>query len=485
MLLVLAHLRAGDFNQAIEQVLGMLRDHETDPALQTLAGNVFAASGDHDEARRYLQRALQLKPDLPPALLSLANIEELEKNYPAATRIYRQLVDMDLASALPMVALARVAEKQGDNEAMLGWLQRAVDYAPDDNQPRLLLAEYYLRKGSVEQARPLVKAVLGKSSREPAVLVIQGRLLMAERKYDEALNPLHEFLSHEPDSVAARTLLGECYLELGRQSEAREQLEAALDNDPASMRTMSLLARLEIQGGSSVRALELSKQIQAAYPEFYLGYELAGDALLARGDYQGAGREYALARERLQQVELVIKQAENATLAGNNAAAAGYLQDWLSEHPDDIQAMQFLGTTWQNMGMTELAVEQYERVLEQEQENPVALNNLAGLYQQAGRPEAQALAQRALEAAPNNPGVMDTYAWILVLQGDASEGLRLLEQALSQLPDNPEVRYHHAVAVLQSGDRERGRRLLEALVSEGKPFVGREDAMQMLETAGG
>ena len=247
---------------------------------------------------------------------------------------------------------------------------------------------------------------------------------------------------------------------------------------------MSLLVRLEIENGSGVRALELSKQIQAAYPELYLGYELAGDTLLARGDYTGAGHEYALARERLQTVELVIKQAENAGRSGNSAAAAGYLQDWLVEHPDDVQAMQFLGTTWQNMGMTDLAIKQYEKVLELDRENPVALNNLAGLYQQAGRPEAPALAERALQAAPNNPGVMDTYAWIQVQQGKAKEGLRLLEQVVTQLPDNPEVRYHHAVAVLQAGDSTRGRRLLEALVKEAVPFAGRDEAMRMLDATG-
>ncbi len=484
MLLVFAHLRAGEFTEAIKQVLAMLQGHEDDPALQTLAGNVFAASGDYGEARRYLQRALQLKADLPPAILSLASIEEIEKNYPAAIKLYKQLVDMDLSSAVPMLALARVAEQQGDDEALQDWLQRAVEYAPGDNEPRLLLAEYYLRKGSVELARPLVKAALGKSSYEPAALAMQGRLLMAERKYGDALKPLNQLLSHTPDSVAAHTLLGECYLELGQQSAAREQLQAALDKEPASAPAMSLLARLEIESGSSARGLELSKRIQTAYPESHLGYELAGDALTARGDFRGAGHEFALARERLQRVDLVIKQAENASRSGDSAAAVGYLQDWLANHPDDVQAMQFLGTTWQTMGKTELAIKQFERVLELDRENPVALNNLAGLYQQLGRPEARALAERALAAAPNNPGVLDTYAWILVQQGEVQEGLRSLEKVISQLPDNPEVRYHHAVAVLKSGDHKRGRSLLQGLLSEGKPFVGRDEAVRMLEQGG-
>jgi len=483
MLQVLANLRAGDSNEAIKLVLKMLHGHEDDPALQTLAGNVFAASGDFAEARRYLQRALVLKPDLPPAVLSLASLEERESNYPAATRLYQQLVDMNLKTTLPMLALARVAEQQGDNETMLDWLQRAVESAPDDNEPRLLLAEYYLHAGAIEKAWPLVKTALKKTPQAVEVLVMQARLLMAERKYGDALDVLNGLLSSDPDSVVAHTLLGECYLELTRYAEAREQLETALDTEPDSVPAMALLARLEIESGSSDHALELSKQIQTAYPEFYLGYELSGDTLTVRGDYKGAGREYAQARERLQQVDLVIKQAENASRSGNSAAAAGYLQEWLAEHPDDVRAMQFLGTTWQNMGMTDLAIKQYEQVLELDRENAVALNNLAGLYLQAGKPEATALAQRALKAAPDNPGVLDTYAWIQIRQGKTQEGLRLLEKVITQLPDNPEVRYHHAVAVLQAGDRERGERLLRALLNEAGAFVGRDEALRMLATS--
>lgn len=483
MLLVLAHLRAGDFNQAIGQVLEMLRGNADDPVLQTLAGNVFAVSGDNAEARRYLQQALRLKPDLPPALLALASIEEGEKNYAAAAKRYQQLVEMKLDSTLPMLALARIAQQQGDVDSMQRWLQRAMEYAPDDNAARLLLAEYHLREGALDQAWSLLKVAREKAPLESAVLLMQGRLSMAGHKYADALEPLGQLLSRDSGQVTVRTLLGECYLELGRPAEAREQLEAALDSDPASVSAMSLLARLEIESGAHDRALQLSKQLQKAYPELYLGHELAGDALLSQGDYEGAGREYAAARERLQRVDLVIKQAENASRSGNRAAGVGYLQAWLAEHPDDVQAMQFLGTTWQDMGMTELASKQYERVLERDGANAVALNNLAGLYQQDGRPEALALAERALKVAPDNPGVMDTYAWIQVQQGDVQQGLRMLEQVVTRLQDNPEVRFHHAVAVLRSGDRARGQRLLQTLVKEAPSFAGREEALRLLDTA--
>jgi len=52
------------------------------------------------------------------------------------------------------------------------------------------------------------------------------------------------------------------------------------------------------------------------------------------------------------------------------------------------------------------------------------------------------------------------------------------------LSDVAEVRYHYAVALYKSGDRETARQLLEALLDEGKPFEGEDEARQILLSAG-
>jgi putative PEP-CTERM system TPR-repeat lipoprotein len=481
-LLVLAHLRAGEFPQAISRVLDMLSGRPDDVAVQALAGNVFAASGDLVEARKYLVRALQLESGLPAATLTLAHIEELEGNYTAAASLYQQLVDRKLESALPMLALARVAEQQGDRVAMLDWLERAHQHAPNDIKPRMFLAEYYLRNAAPDKARTLIDEALQIASREPALLAMKGRVLMAQHKYRKALQSLNELIAMEPDSVTGRILLGEVYLRLGEQDNARRELKVALDKDPASVPALVLMARMEINSGAPVQALQYSKRIQQAHPELFLGYELAGDVFMNGKDYAEAAAQYALAWERMNSAGIVIKRAENASRSGNPAAATGYLQDWLIGHPDDVQVMQFLATTWQNMGETVLATRQYEQVLEADPNNQVALNNLAGLYPPAERIKALKLAERAWRVAPDNPGVQDTYGWLLVQEGQLERGTPMLEKAMKSLGTVPEVRYHHAVAVIRSGDSKRGRQLLEALLAEGTPFDGRTEAQRLLNS---
>jgi putative PEP-CTERM system TPR-repeat lipoprotein len=483
-LLVLAHLRAGEFDQAISRVLDMISGRPNDAVIQTLAGNVFAASGDLVEARKYLVRALQLEPGLPAATLTLARIEELDGNNSAANSLYQQLVDRKLESALPMLALARIAEQQGDRAAMLDWLERAYKHAPNDIKPRMFLAEYHLRNGEPDEARKLVDEALQMASRDPALLAMKGRVLMAQKKYRKALQSLNELITLQPDSVIGRVLLGEAYSKVGEVDNARRELLVALDNEPTSVPALSMLARIEINSGDSGQALQYSKRIQQAYPELFLGYELAGDVLMSGGNYVEAATQYDLAWEHMSSAGLVIKRAENSSRSGNPAAAIGYLQDWLSGHPDDVLVMQFLATTWQNMGETALATRQYEKVLEVDPNNQIALNNLAGLYPPAERVKALQLAERAWRVAPDNPGIQDTYGWLLVQEGQLERGVPMLAKAMRALGDVPEVRYHHAVAVIRSGDREHGRQLLEALLAEGNPFDGREDAQRLLNGLG-
>ena len=480
-LLVIATLRAGEFEEAISLVLDMLSREPDDPATIALAGSVFAASGDSKEARKYFERALANKPGFPPAIMALAGIEELDGNTAGAIALYRGLVDTADKPVVPMLALARLSEKQGKMQEMVGWLERAIETAPDEVNPRVFLASYYLRENQPEKAGPLITEAVQISPLDPEVLGVQGRLLMAESRYQEALSLLTELVASIPGSATARLLLAECQVQLGHSTEARMELDAVLQQQANNMAAVALLAQLEIQEGELDQALEHSQRIQQEYPELYLGYQLEGDARTARQEHEAAGKAYAEAWARRKSSELAAKRAENSNSTGNPDAAAALLQAWLSDNPDDVRVREVLGVTYQQLGQDDKAVQAYEQVLNTDSKNLVALNNLAWLYMQSNNPEAVVLAERAYNASPETPGVVDTYGWILVQQGQMDKGLRLLEQAREKLSDVPEVRYHYAVALYKTGARGEAEKLLEQLLSEGKPFDGEADARKILK----
>lgn len=478
-LLVLAHLRAGEQSQAISRVLDMVSRYPDDAAVETLAGSVFAASGDLAEARRYLEGVSAREPDFMPATMTLASLEEQQENYTRALAMYEKLVEAGSPSVIPYLALARIGEKQGDQEAMRGWLGRAQQHAPTDLRPPRYLAEDYLRMGEMALARSQVDAALELSPEAPELLGLSGRIFMAEQDYRQALQPLEALVKVEPTSVSAHILLGESYLQLGRFDEARSEIKTVLEEKGGNTQALALLVRLELRAGNPQQALAHSRQLQEVTPEAPLGYELAGDSLMATGQYEQAEREYRQSWEHQPGSRLLIKRAGNAMRGGSLEKAITWLDDWMQSSPKDAQVGQFLGTSLQQAGNKTRAMEVYAQVLATDAENLVALNNLAGLYLQEGRPEALDLAERAWNQAQDNPGVQDTYGWALVRAGQYGRGMDLLKKALKAFPEVPEVRYHHAVALHQAGDKVRALKFLRELLASDTQFEGRVDAERL------
>lgn len=479
-LLIIARLRAGQNDQAINLVLDMLGRKPEDPVIMTMAGSVFAISGDRQEARKYFTGALRLRPQYVPATMALAHVEELDGNIEAARTLYTGLVEPKVKSAAALLALAHLAKQQDRDEEMVGWLVKAVEFAPEDVTPRIRLADYYLQEGLTDKAAPFIREALRMEPKNPQVLALQGRAMLAEKRYTEALVPLGKLVTRVPDSALARTLLAECHIQLDQAGDARRQLEIALQKQPYFVPALVLMATLDLKSGDYDRALELSRRARQADPQNAATYELDGNVWMAKRNYASASDAYSRAWERQQSSGLAIKLARVMSLDNRPGEAVDLLETWLAGQPGDIRVRQLLGTLYQRMGRVDEAMGAYETVLATEPDNPVVLNNLAGLYLDTGNPESMDMGKRAYQASPDNPGVMDTYGWILVRHEQAAAGLELLKQAMVKLSEVPEVRYHYAVALLKTDRETEARQLLAALIESGKPFAGRDEAERLL-----
>src|SRR5262249_28459259 len=113
---------------------------------------------------------------------------------------------------------------------------------------------------------------------------------------------------------------------------------------------------------------------------------------------------------------------------------------------------------------------------------PPAANNLAWLYSEHGgdKEKALELAQRAKEAAPDDPHISDTLGWILYKRGVYQRAVGLLSESATKMPDNPVVRYHAGLAALKVGDKEGARTALTAAVNAPVMFAGKDEAKKAL-----
>ena len=108
------------------------------------------------------------------------------------------------------------------------------------------------------------------------------------------------------------------------------------------------------------------------------------------------------------------------------------------------------------------AVEIYKDILKKQPDNFQTLNNLAWVLGELKDPAALGYAEKAYATAPTNPGVLDTYGWLLLNSGDVKRGVELLMQAAVRAPRDIDIRVHLAKALIKTGDKAGARKELEA-----------------------
>jgi Flp pilus assembly protein TadD len=134
------------------------------------------------------------------------------------------------------------------------------------------------------------------------------------------------------------------------------------------------------------------------------------------------------------------------------------LQKFAELHPKDTAAALALAQAAQETGDRAGAVRAYQSIIDSQPGNAAALNNLAWLKYEDRDPAALGLAKRAYAAAPKDPRVADTYAWLLVENGQVKEGLALLAP-IAGTGANEEIRIHYAQALAKAGRRAEAREI--------------------------
>jgi uncharacterized protein (TIGR03790 family) len=127
------------------------------------------------------------------------------------------------------------------------------------------------------------------------------------------------------------------------------------------------------------------------------------------------------------------------------------------------------------------ANDRYRRVLAQQPNHPVALNNLAYSLAEHTKAPAEALpfAQRAYEVNKGSAIVADTLGWVYHLLNRDAEAEPLITAALQALPKNADVHLHAAAVFAAIGKADVAARELERALSLDKSLEQHDEVRQL------
>jgi tetratricopeptide (TPR) repeat protein len=357
-------------------------------------------------------------------------------------------------------ARARVLATQPSHRAeainLLRKLAQKDALAPNE---RLLLARLYEADGNGRLAVSQLETLLKDRPKSPVYLAQIVRSLLTQKRTEEAREYMDRLAAVRPEALETIELQARVLHAAGKRGEAVDLLRAYAERKDARK---DAAAQVLEQLGAAKEAEQLYRDL-AATPR-------RPEAKLALAGYLGRrGR----AREALDvcaeawrdcSPELVAFVCVGVLRSGRgDAVQQRRVERWLADaarrHPQSLTLPLMQADLAMYRGQSGEAVRLYGRVLERDEHNVLALNNLAFLLAvHESRPdEALRLIDRAMTLAGPTADLLDTQGSVYLSARKPDLARKALRQALAQAP-SAGAYFHLAQAELVAQNRSEARR---------------------------
>lgn len=478
--IVLALLNAKSYDKALEAARAYAAKNPKQPSAQLLLGSVYMALNDFANAAKSFQTTLQIEPGNVSANGGLAAIA-LRSNQPdKAKQYYEDALRKHPDDVSTLTNLAKVARAQGKYDEMVKRLEKAIASNAEALEPRLMLAQYHIQSGKPEKARELMVEARSANEGHPALLAMSAEAALAARDPAGALKELDRLVKAQPDNAEVHFMIARAQGGLGNKNAYRTELDKTLQLNKNHVQARFALAELLLAENKPKEAathIDVLKKQTNDSPKVGL---LEGQLAELSGDGKKAIAIYEKVFAREKSNFNLIKLEDAQWTAGNRDTAIKLLENWLAQYPKDELTLLQAGNRYMALNRPKDALAAYTRVLKENPDNVVALNNSAWLLLDSDRKRALQYAERANKIAPDSDIVMDTLA-VVVSKSDNDKAQALIEKALDKNPRNPTFLYHKAIILRDAGRRTEALRIAQSVLASDKPFPERDRAKQLLQ----
>jgi cellulose synthase operon protein C len=476
--LFFAALATGDLDKAADALAKIKAAQGDTPSVANLDGLLKLSQLNLPAARQAFEAIVKQHPDFVPAQVNLARMMAMQGDNPGAEKLLAALVDKNATSEPALTMLVTLYRQTGQMPKAIAALERAHTATPDDVRLTTSLADLYIVSGVPQKALDLANSTKGVDT-NAQLLDIRAAAQVSLKQPDAARDTYTQLLKLDPGAVGARRQLAALLIQSNDNESARGVIKSGLAASPRNYQLYQDLVMIDLKTGGVDAALATANQLQQQDRDFTMASALKGDIYMAADKPDDAAKAYADALAAAPSQMLLTRLASALQKAGHSDQAVQAFADWMAKHPDDIAIAGLMAQYDIAANRYDDAATQLKAVLAKKPHDPVALNNLAWIYQQQGNPAAQSLARQAYLLSPG-PQTADTLGWIMTTSGQAPTGLVLLRQASAGSASDPRVAYHYAVALKDTGQRDEAIKQLNAVVAAKGDFAEKADAQKLL-----
>ena len=407
-----------------EELLEMLfelyqQTDNNDKAIETL-NRLEAAEG---KSERLSYAKSEIYTNMGNKKAAIAEMRQLAQQYPNDLNFKGMYADMLL--------------RNDEERQALKLYNEILAEEPDNTRAQVSLRSYYRVQGEIEKADSLTEVILlnKNTTNEQRIYLMRQMVADSERADGDStqiLNMFHKMLAGPQKNADIATLCA-AYMDLKKMP--RDSVQAMLQT-VLSIAPDNAAARLQLVSFAWDRkdhqeVITLCQDARQYNPEEMAFYYYQGMAY-----YQEEDKDKAL--EAFQNGIGVITPESNPAIVSDFYAVMG---DLLHQK-----------------GLARKAFEAYDSCLQWKDDNIMCLNNYAYYLSELDEQldKAEQMSYKTIKAEPKNATYLDTYAWILFMQGRYAESKVYIDQALQNDSDSSAVITEHAGDIyIQNKEPER------------------------------
>ena len=482
-----------DVSGAIKNFEEALRFMPNDAASMFELSEQYVKAGKMEEGFEMIKQAAQLDPENKWYQMRLAMFyrtleqfddyikvfEGLTAKYPGDVDMLSNLIEAYLitekydkaiekldileqqagVSALVSEQKVEIYQRQGNTKQVISELEKLIAENPENTRYYSMLAKVYMENKKEKEAVKLYNKIKEIDPSDPYINISLLEYYENKKDYDKAFDELIEAINNKNLDFNTKANIYEYWFNKHQDAKDIDQQalragNAFLENYPDNKMGYLVMASYHINKQEyqpcsvmAQKALDYDHTNYAAWQ-----YLVICDGALRANDSLKKHSVEALQFYPTQPIFYWYAGVSHA-LDKQDAEAISYFEKGRKFVTDKNALMDFdsyLGDLYHSVGETEKAFQAYDRVLNQDPDNVLVLNNYA--YYLSLRKEdldkAKAMALHAVELEPNNAIYLDTYAWVLYQKGEYKAAEAQMEKAVKLLKNPDKTYYQHYADIL-------------------------------------
>ena len=473
----------------------------------------------NDSLSRFnFEKAAELAPKNTTYLEKLGQFYINSKDYESAIKAYEKLYAIQHDNPDVITILLQLYGTQNNYDKMIAMLDRLETVQGSSDRISLTKMQVYQQQGKKKEQEDVLKSMVKKYPNDPNYKVMYCNWLMNNGRSKDAYKTLNQVLKDDPKNVGAQLAMLDYYSSQHKADKTREltsQLLVSKDipsNTKAALLRQTIIDNEQHHGDSTAMLNLLDKTLsqpqengdiylmKAAYMSLHhmpdslidsvyvqaLNVEpdnsrariLLLQDLWTKKEYDHIiavahpGQEYNpddMAFYYFEGLAHYMKKDNDKTLATFQKGISQINKD---SDPDIVADFySIMGDIQHEKGQDSLAFDSYEKSIQWKPDNVGTLNNYAYYLSEVNRdlPKAEQMSRKTIDAEPNNSTFLDTYAWILFMEGKYADAKTYIDRAIANDSTLSDVVLEHAGDIYSmNGDNDKALEYWNKAAAKGE-----------------